>query len=286
MVTSLLECKTIIVTGATSGIGRGIALRLLDRYPDVKLIVTGRRKQNLEEIVTKYGSSRVAAIPFDVSDIANISKLAKSAIACFDGTLDGVILNAGMQRGFQFADPNAAISVDFEAFRMELDVNYTSQVALTQHLLPHLIAIAKSGKPASINFVTTSLSLVPSKRGLNYSASKAAMHSFILCLRGQVDDFNRTGGGAKLLGVTEIMPPLVETELHDAKHQPDLAFDVKGHPPAAMTLEVFLDGVWEGWSREGGPADEILVGAHTRSSWESVDRPRKEILAKMWSKQF
>lgn len=278
MVTSLLQCKTILVTGATSGLGRGMARRLLKEDPNVKLIITGRREQNLQEIVSEYGPSRVTALPFDLSDVGSISKLAEQVLSCFDGSLDGVILNAGMQRAFRFTAPDAASSVDLQALRMELDVNYTSQVALTQYLLPHLIETAKAGKPASVNFVTSGLALVPIKPCLNYCATKAALHAFILCLRGQVDELNLDGK----LAVTEIMPPLVESELHDAKHQPQLAFDVRGHPPAAMSLEDFLDGVWEGWSRKGGPPDEIAVGRYTKLHWEKVDKPRKEVIAALW----
>ncbi|CAM6122379.1 unnamed protein product [Calypogeia fissa] len=278
MVTSLLECSTILITGATSGLGRGMAVRLLKEHPNVKLIITGRREQNLQEFVTEYGSSRVAAIPFDLAKVENISELAEKALACFNGSLDGVILNAGMQRVFKFTARDAAKSIDMQALRMELDVNYTSQVALTQHLLPHLIEVAKAGKPASINFVTSSLSLVPIKTCLNYCATKAALHSFILCIRGQVDELNLDGK----LGVTEIVPPLVDSELHDSKHQPELAFDIRGHPPNSMSLGDYLDGVWEGWSMKGGPPDEITVGTSTKSSWETVDKPRKEIIARIW----
>lgn len=279
MVTSLLECKTILVTGATSGIGKGIALRLLKSIPDVKLIVTGRREQNLQEYVKEFGSSRVATVAFDLSDVDNISKFAAQVLACFGGSLDGVILNAGMQRGFRFADPDAARNLNFKMLRTELDVNYVSPVALTQHLLPHLINVAKTGKPASLNFVTSGLALVPIKPCLNYCATKAALHAFALCLRGQVDELNLGGK----LAVTEIMPPLVATELHDAKHQPELAFDVNGQPPSAMPLEEFLDEVWEGWSRNGGPPDEIPVGQSGKSSWEKIDKPRKDMIATMWA---
>lgn len=278
MVTSLLQCKTVLVTGATSGLGQGMALRLLKQHPDVKLIVTGRREQNLQEFVSEFGSSRVATIAFDISDLDNISIFAEKALACFGGSLDGVILNAGMQRAFRFTAPDAAKSVDLRALRMELDVNYTAQVALTQHLLPHLIEIAKAGKPASINFVTSGLALTPLKTCVNYCATKAALHQFVLSIRGQVDELNLGGK----LAVTEIMPPLVVSELHDAKHQPELAFDVRGQPPSAMLLEDYLDGVWVGWSKEGGPPDEIAVG-NVQRAWQAVDKPRKEIIAKLWS---
>ncbi|KAL9619517.1 MAG: hypothetical protein Q9160_005880 [Pyrenula sp. 1 TL-2023] len=68
-------------------------------------------------------------------------------------------------------------------------------------------------------------------RAPNYSASKAALHSFILVLREQLK-------GSKVK-VIEIYPPAVQTELHDEKHQPEIRNGNKiGMPLADFTEEV------------------------------------------------
>lgn len=60
------------------------------------------------------------------------------------------------------------------------------------------------------------MALVPMTRCPKYGASKAALHHFILTLRSQIKD---APGDVR---VFEILPPAVQTELHDPKHQPDL----------------------------------------------------------------
>jgi len=60
--------KTVLVTGATAGIGRALAERMIEN--DVFVIAVGRRKERLEELAAKYGSGKVATEQFDVADIA------------------------------------------------------------------------------------------------------------------------------------------------------------------------------------------------------------------------
>jgi short-subunit dehydrogenase involved in D-alanine esterification of teichoic acids len=115
-----------------------------------------------------------------------------------------------------------------------MTTNYTSQVHLVRYLLPFLQG---QSTPTSLIFTTSGLALVPLLRAPNYSASKAAMHHFILCLRRQLSDLPSNN-----VKIVEILPPAVQTELHDAKHQPDIK---DGHK-IGMTMEDFMKEAWEG----------------------------------------
>ena len=61
-------------------------------------------------------------------------------------------------------------------------------------------------------YTTSELALVPLPRCPNYCATKAALHQFILAVRRQLQGSS--------VNVVELLPPAVQTELHDAKHQP------------------------------------------------------------------
>jgi NADP-dependent 3-hydroxy acid dehydrogenase YdfG len=59
--------KTVLVTGATSGIGRALAGRMIDA--GIFVIAVGRNKSRLDEIAAKYGSKKIVVESFDVSDL-------------------------------------------------------------------------------------------------------------------------------------------------------------------------------------------------------------------------
>lgn len=94
---------------------------------------------------------------------------------------------------------------------------------LAKAFIPHL---QKQSTQTALAFTTSQMALVPMMRCPNYGASKAALHHFILALRTQLQD------GPGNVKVLEIYPPAVQTELHDAKHQPDL----KDGTPAPTNL--------------------------------------------------
>jgi NADP-dependent 3-hydroxy acid dehydrogenase YdfG len=67
--------KTVLVTGATSGIGLALAERMI--VSGIFVIAVGRRKDRLEALVAKHGADKVAAEPYDVSDLENMGGWAK-----------------------------------------------------------------------------------------------------------------------------------------------------------------------------------------------------------------
>lgn len=175
--------------------------------------------------------------------------------------LDCVFINSGIQRPFDFAQPE---TVDLDVFDQELMTNYTSAVHLAKAFIPHL---QKRQSKAAIAFTTSQLALVPMLRCPNYGASKAALHHFILALRTQL----KSGPGN--VKVLEIYPPAVQTELHDTKHQPDMK---DGHM-IGMPLQQFID---ETWDKLSSGEDQIPIGS-AKEVFDAFETKRQEAYQSM-----
>ncbi|KAF7161342.1 hypothetical protein CNMCM5623_006956 [Aspergillus felis] len=206
--------KKVLLVGATSGIGRALAGSLVEHGCFV--IAVGRRQELLDSFVQEYGADKAASFSLDISKLDAILDFVKSVTSSHPD-LDCVFVNSGIQRRSVFSEPE---SIDMNHIQDEMTVNYLSYVALAKGFLPFLMA--KSDTPTSLIFTSSNLALVPILRCSNYCASKAALHHWILCLREQLKNTN--------IKVIEIFPPMVQTELHDPKHQPDMAATVQGKP--------------------------------------------------------
>jgi len=217
--------KKVLVIGATSGIGEAMASRLVQEGSSV--IVVGRRKENLESFVHKHGNDKSSAVSFDITELEKIPNFVTN-ITKTHTDLDCIILNSGIQRGWDFTKPE---TIDLDMIDMEFRTNYLSYIALTKGFMPFLQS--KEDESALI-FTTSGLALVPFLRCFNYCATKAALHAFILVLREQLRDTK--------IKVIELYPPAVQTELHDEKHQPDF----KNGRSFGMPLDQFTNEAYEG----------------------------------------
>ena len=227
------------------GIGEALAKRFVQHGSSV--IVAGRRKDRLDAFVEQEGSGKASAVQFDITKLDTIASTL-SKITAEHEDLDCVFINSGIQRTADFSDPE---SVDLDMITQELTVNYLAPLALAKAVLPFLLA---RHTDTAIMFTTSGLALVPAVRCPNYCAAKAAMHHFALCLREQLKDTK--------VKVVEIIPPAVQTELHNETNQPDLGGELIG-----MALDEFTDEAFEGL--EGG-LEQIPVGMARRSfeGWE------------------
>jgi short-subunit dehydrogenase involved in D-alanine esterification of teichoic acids len=171
------QYKKVLLIGATSGIGRALAERFINEGSYV--IAVGRRKEKLEELVHKYGHDKVSAVPFDITKMNAIPAFATNVIGTHDD-LDCIVLNSGIQRKVDFSKPE---EVDLDVVNEEFVTNYLSQVAITKAFLPFLM---KKSNETALVYTSSGLSLVPILRCMNYCASKAALHHFVLSLRVQL----------------------------------------------------------------------------------------------------
>jgi len=247
--------KNVLVLGATSGIGLALAERMIEN--GIHVIAVGRRKENLESLQQKHGKDKVSTFQFDITDLKAIPSCVEKVTKSHP-TLDSVFLNSGIQRKVDFTRPD---SIDLDLVETEFTTNYLSAIHLIKYFLPHL---QSSSRPTSLIFTTSGLALVPILRCPNYCASKAAMHHLILTLRAQL----KHSSSSKNVKVIEILPPAVKTELHDAKHQPD----IKNGGDIGMPLAEFLDEAWEGLS-EG--KEDVPIGM-SKASYEGFEKERRK----------
>lgn len=161
----LLEGKTAIVTGASSGIGRATALLFAAQGANV--IITARREPELRLVVDEISASggQAIAIPGDVRDDATHARTVDVALEKF-GRLDIAINNAGV-----VGEMAPAASTSVEAWRDALETNLTSGFLAARRQLP---ALEAGG--GSLVFVSTFVGHVLGFPGMTaYAASKAGV---------------------------------------------------------------------------------------------------------------
>ncbi|EUC34238.1 hypothetical protein COCCADRAFT_4381 [Bipolaris zeicola 26-R-13] len=254
-----LKYNKILVVGATSGIGWALAERIVQDGKQV--IIVGRRQDKLDEFKNQHGNDKVDSFVLDITKLDEIPKFVKDVISKHPD-LDCVFLNSGIQRGFDFSRPE---TIDLDVLEMEFRTNYISYMHLTTAFIPFL---QRQSKETSLVYTTSGLALMPLPRCPNYCASKAALHHMILALRHQL------ANGPGNIKVIEIFPPAVQTELHDAKHQPD----IKDGGNIGMPLSEFTDEAWKGLI-EG--KEQIPVG-FTVKAFEAFENKRQEL----WKQVF
>ncbi|GAP84706.2 putative short chain dehydrogenase [Rosellinia necatrix] len=251
------------MVGCTAGLGVAMAERMIEHGTFV--IAVGRRKDRLDDFAAKHGPDKVATSQFDITDLDGIKPWA-DGIAEKHATLDCVVLNAGMQRGVDFTRPEA---VDLALVRREVDTNYTAQVALLAAFLPRLRArrgeegAAAAAAAAAVVMVSSGLALVPLPRCANYCATKAALHALAWSLRAQL----AADPDSAHVKVIEIVPPAVQTELHEL--QDDLR--AAGLANIGITIDEFMRDCWAGLERGD---EEILVGP-IRENFSALEDGRK-----------
>jgi short-subunit dehydrogenase involved in D-alanine esterification of teichoic acids len=259
------QYKKVLLLGATSGIGYALAERMLSN--GTKVVVVGRRKERLDELVSKHGKDKASSSVFDITKLSEIPSWT-SSITKEHPDLDCVILNSGIQRAHDFTKPE---SVKLDQINEEVTTNYLSYVHLTTYFLPHL---QKQQGPTGLIYVSSGLALIPYPRVQNYCATKAALHHFILALRVQLKD------GLGHVNIIEILPPAVQTELHNTKHQPDIPNDQGAN--FGMPLDEFTNETWKGLEKGD---EQIFVGDMTQKASQGWEGERQKIFMKLFGGQ-
>jgi NADP-dependent 3-hydroxy acid dehydrogenase YdfG len=159
-----LRDRAVLISGATSGLGRALALRLAAE--GCRLALCGRSPAKLAELETALAmpASRLVTRAFDLTDRAAATGFATDALKAL-GRVDVLVNNAGANLG------KAGIGdIDLGVFAAMLDLNCTAQLALTQ---PVWRAMAATGGGRIVNIVSSAARFSTAGMG-GYTASKAA----------------------------------------------------------------------------------------------------------------
>lgn len=225
----LLTGRTILITGGTSGIGRGLA-ETFHRLGN-QVIIAGRRQPLIDEITA--GCPGMHGVQMDMRHPAAIGHLVDEVEALFPD-LDMLVNNAGISR------PEAwdGDTIDIATSLSIIETNIVGVLRLTSALLPTL----ERQSSATIITTTSGLAFVPRSNFPTYCASKAFLHSWLQSLRHQLRN--------KPIEVIELPPPYVQTELAGAEQATD---------PAAMPLADYLTEVVDLLEKPTPESGEILV---------------------------
>jgi uncharacterized oxidoreductase len=189
-----LSGNTILITGGAAGIGFAFAERFIKAGN--KVIVCGRREAKLQEAKEKY--------PELITRVCDVTK-ESDRIALFEwvtsehSDVNVLINNAGIQQRYHVLKTNA--KEDWSYYSQEIASNIEAPFHFAMLFAPYF---ANKDYAAILN-VSSGLAFTPMVITPIYSATKAAVHSFTMSLRHQLED--------TAIEVIEVAPPAVNTDL-------------------------------------------------------------------------
>lgn len=191
------DAKVALITGATRGIGKQIALELANQGYNIAL---NYRKQNeeLEALKKEIESQNVKCLTVygDVSNYEDVEKFIKEIIKEF-GKIDVLVNNAGITKDMLL------MRMKKEDFESVIDVNLIGTFNVTKNVIPYMMK-ARNGKIVNISSV---VGISGNAGQTNYSASKAGIIGFTKSLAKEVASRN--------INVNAIAPGFIKTDMTD-----------------------------------------------------------------------
>ncbi|GAA1754751.1 SDR family oxidoreductase [Kocuria aegyptia] len=187
--------SVVVITGASSGIGRASALRFAGR--DTSLVLAARRAEALETVAEecRRRGARAVAVPTDVTDPEAVQELARRAVEEF-GRIDVWVNNAAVGFFSPFLD------VPLEDFRRVLDVNVMGYVHGARAALP---VMRRQGRGVLVN-VSSVVAEIAQPYTSAYSMSKAAVRALGVSLRAEL-----SLDGLDDVNVCTVLPASIDT---------------------------------------------------------------------------
>jgi len=240
-----LSGKTVVITGASSGFGKGVAIKLAAAGANV--VLAARRADLLEALARECGAHALA-VPTDVTSDTSVEALCKAAIEKF-GRIDVWINNAGVGAVGRFTDIPPA---DHKAV---VEINLVGTINGSYYALRHfrqvgsgtLVNISSISGKAATGFYSS------------YSAAKFGVRGLGRALRAELH-----ADGVKDIHICTVMPMPASTPfwIHAANYTGHI---LKPYPvcPAAAVVDVIVEMVSE-------PKDEMSVGGTTKKAFAAL----------------
>lgn len=218
-----LTGKKILITGASSGIGRSIAIECSKM--GAHLVITGRNINNLQKTISVLNEGAHEAISCDISQSEDISELVKQL-----PNLDGIVHNAGI---------NQKMPVKFitdEKINAVFNTNFYAPVIITQKLLKQ----RKINKGGAMVFISSIASEYAAVSNAIYSSSKGALNSFLRVLALEL--------APRKIRANGIQPGIIRTKILEsyqlqedlAKHEEQYPLSGFGEPEDIAYAAVYL----------------------------------------------
>ena len=240
---SSFQHKTVWVTGASSGIGEGLAYALAQK--GARLILSARRLDELERVKAHCEhSERHHCVELDLAHSEHFDALVSQVIDEY-GPIDILVNNAGLSQRSNVIDTDLAVH------RRLMEINYFGTVQLTHSLLPHLLERKQGG----VITVSSLVGKFTTPLRSAYSASKHAITAYMDSLRAELH-----GRGVQF---TTVYPGFIKTNLTykallaDGSEQNKMD-DAQEH---GMPPEVCAEKILQAWQK--GKAEAFIGGKET-----------------------
>ena len=216
--------KTVIVTGASEGVGAAAARLFHQERANVVLVA--RRQEMLDKLARTLGN-RSLAVAADVTDRAQLANVVERTVQTFQG-VDVLVNNAG------YNNRGALDKIEVENLEQIIDVNLRAPIVMTKLTLPHLL----KSKGAIVN-VASLAGMIPMPDEATYCATKFGLRGFSFSL---AEELHAAG-----VTVSTVAPGPVETGfiLTDLDEVPDYVFSQPmstAEQVAGLILDCAVDG--------------------------------------------
>ncbi|HCE54429.1 MAG TPA: short chain dehydrogenase [Lutibacter sp.] len=252
--------KIIWITGASSGIGKSLALALSKQQ--TKLILSSRNEKELNAVRNSCEHpENIKILPLDLENYTSLSGKVNEALALFGG-VDVLFNNGGISQRSYAKD--TSIEVD----KRLMDINYLGTVALSKVLLPHFI----EKNNGHFVVITSIVGKIGTPLRSSYAASKHALHGFFDSLRAEVYQNN--------IKVTLACPGFVQTNVSlnaltaDGTPQNKMDSATKN----GLTPEVFVQKLLKAVRQE---KQEVYIGGFKEKLAVYIKRFFPKLLSKM-----
>lgn len=197
--------KIVMITGATAGIGKATALKFARN--GFNIIITGRRKENLDEFekeLKSLGNTEVLSLHFDVRNRTEVESMINSLPARWQN-IDILVNNAGLAVGLSHIDVG-----EIDDWERMIDTNIKGLLYLTRAIAPGMV----SRKKGHIFNISSIAGKEVYENGNVYCASKSAVEALSKGMRIDLLKHN--------IKVTNIAPGMAETEFSIVRFKGDI----------------------------------------------------------------